>query len=538
MSNAITALQSQVITDPADILECDIAIVGSGMGGGTLAYALKDSGAKVLIIEQGDFLPAERENWSAEAVHAEGRYKNSAAWHDRTTGNDFVPGNYHYVGGSTKLYGATLPRFRECDFREIEHPDGTSPAWPFTYDELEPHYGEAERMFWVHSNKGEDPTDPWRSTDYPFPGVPHEGAMARLVDSARQQGLHPFAAPQSINWKPGGPCVLCDTCDSFACMVDAKGDADVAAVRPALRSGNVQLLTNAEVTRLDTDASGRTVTHARITHNGRSIAVKAGRFVIACGAANTASLLLRSASSTHPNGLANTSDQVGRNYMAHVTTFFLAIDPRRKNEAVYQKTIGINDWYEAGPTTKYPLGNVQGLGKLRGPMAKRGKPWVPMPILEEVTKYTLDLFIQTEDLPLPENRVTVNSRGQVEIERRETNLSAHRELIKRMKKVVRRAGFPVVLTQSLGVEATSHQCGTARMGHDPATSVVDENLKAHDLDNLWIADSSTFPSSAAVNPAITVAALSLRLGRSGQLTPGEQCSPVTARSAATNSRAH
>jgi choline dehydrogenase-like flavoprotein len=518
MSTAVAALQSQIVTEPPDVLETDIAIIGSGMGGGSLAYALRDSGAQVLIIEQGDFLPVERENWSFDAVHTRGRYKNSAVWRDATTGKDFVPGNYHYVGGSTKLYGATLPRFRECDFGAVEHVDGTSPAWPIGYADLEPFYGQAENMFWVHSNKGEDPTDPWRSTDYPFPGVPHEGAMARLVESAKKQGLHPFSAPQALDRRPGGSCVLCYTCDSFSCMVDAKGDADVAAVRPALMSKNVRLMTNAEVLRLDTDATGRRVTAAQIRHGDRRIQVRANRFVVACGAVNTAALLLRSASSTHPRGLANSSDQVGRNYMAHVTTFFLAIDPRRKNEAVYQKTIGINDWYTAGPSNKFPLGNVQGLGKLRGPQAKMSKPWVPMPVLDAITEYTLDLFIQTEDLPRQENRVFLSASGQVCLTRRETNVSAHQDLIAKMKKVVRRAGFPLVLTRSLGVEATSHQCGTARMGDDGATSVVDANLRAHDVDNLWIADSSVFASSAAVNPAITVAALALRLGQSAELT--------------------
>ena len=520
MTIAVAELQSQLLSDPPDVVDTDIAIIGSGMGGGTLAYALRDCGANVLIVEQGDFLPVERENWSFEAVHTRGRYKNSAAWCDATTGKDFVPGNYHYVGGSTKLYGATLPRFRECDFGEIEHIDGVSPAWPISYADLEPYYGAAEHIFWVHANKDEDPTDPWRSTDYPFPGLAHEGAVAKLVDAARRQGLHPFAAPQALDRRPGGSCVLCYTCDSFACMVDAKGDADVAAVRPALRAAtkNVRLLTNAEVTQLNTDTTGRTVTAAQILHHGRRIQVRAKRFVVACGAVNTAALLLRSQSPTHPRGLANTSDQVGRNYMAHVTTFFLAIDPRHPNEAVYQKTLGINDWYTAGPTNRYPLGNVQGLGKLRGPQAKLGTPSVPLPILDEVTRFTLDLFIQSEDLPLADNRVTINSTGQIALTRRVTNLAAHKDLIKRMKSVVRKAGFPIILTRNLGVEATSHQCGTARMGHDPATSVVDADLRAHDLDNLWIADSSPFPSAAAVNPALTVAALALRLAGSGALT--------------------
>jgi choline dehydrogenase-like flavoprotein len=520
MSTAVADLQSRIVTNPPDVIDTDVAIIGSGMGGGSVAYALRDSGARVLIIEQGDFLPLERENWSFDAVHLRGRYKNSAPWRDASTGKDFVPGNYHYVGGSTKLYGATLPRFRECDFGNIAHVDGGSPAWPIDYADLEPFYAAAEHMFWVHGNKGEDPTDPWRSGDYPFPGLPHEGAMARLAEAARTQGLHPFAAPQALDRRPGGACVLCYTCDSFACMVDAKGDADVAAVRPALRaeSGNVRLVTNAEVVRLDTDATGRSVTAAQILYNGRRIQVRANRFVVACGAVNTAALLLRSRSATHPRGLANSSDQVGRNYMAHVTSFFLAIDPRHQNEAVYQKTIGLNDWYTAGPTTRYPLGNVQGLGKLRGPQAKLGTPWVPLPILDEVTKFTLDLFIQSEDLPLADNRVTLDGNGQIVLTRRATNMTTHRELIKRMKSVVRKAGFPVVLTRSLGVEATSHQCGTARMGDDPARSVVDAQLRAHDLDNLWVADSSPFPSSAAVNPALTVAALALRLADSGALT--------------------
>ncbi|MEV4129952.1 GMC family oxidoreductase [Nocardia sp. NPDC049707] len=518
MTDRLASIRKNILTDPPDILDYDIAIIGSGMGGASLAYALKDSSARVLIIEQGDFLPAERENWSAEAVHTAGRYKNSASWLDLVTGREFVPGNYHYVGGSTKLYGATLPRFREQDFGVLEHPDGESPAWPIRYSDLEPYYAEAERMFRVHANEGEDPTDPWRSTDYPFPGIPHEGAMARLVESARQQGLHPFCAPQSIDWRPGGTCVRCSTCDSFPCLIDAKGDADVSAVRPALTSPTVNLLTNAEVLRLECDPSGRRVARATVNHGGRSISVRAQRYVVACGAANTAALLLRSASSAHPTGLANSSDQVGRNYMAHVTTFFVAIDPRRKNDAVYQKTIGINDWYLPGPTNRYPLGNVQGLGKLRGPMAKKGRPWVPMPILEEATRYTLDLFIQSEDIPLADNRIALDESGRLTIHRHETNLSSHRELIRRMKKMCRRAGFPVILTQSLGVEATSHQCGTARMGHDPIANVLDADLKAHDLDNLWIADSSVFPSSAAVNPALTVAALALRLGRSSLLT--------------------
>jgi choline dehydrogenase-like flavoprotein len=520
MAISVESIRSQVIANPPDTLDTDIAIIGSGMGGGTLAYALRDCGARVLLIEKGDFLPVERENWSLESVHLNRRYKNSAPWHDPDTGKDFLPGNYHYVGGNTKLYGATLPRFREYDFQALEHIDGTSAAWPISYAELEPFYGQAEHMFWVHSNAGEDPSDPWRSTEYPFPGLAHEGATARLADSEREQGLHPFAAPQALDRRDGGACVLCYTCDSFACMVNAKGDADVCAVRPALQAQtkNVRILTNASVIRLETDSAGDQVTSAQIDHGERRITVRASRFVVACGAVNTAALLLRSGSPRHPRGLANSSDQVGRNFMTHLTTFVLGIDPRHKNEAVYTKTIGINDWYAAGPSTRYPLGNVQALGKLRGPQAKLGQPRVPIAILDEVTKYSIDLLAQSEDLPVPDSRVTLNKLGQVSLARRQTNTPSHRELVKRTSKMLRRAGFPIVLTRSLGVEATSHQCGTARMGDDPHTSVVDRGLRAHDVNNLWIADSSSFPASAAVNPALTIAALALRLGHSGAMT--------------------
>ncbi|GAA2312569.1 GMC oxidoreductase [Streptomyces violaceusniger] len=518
MTDIFHASQPSVVTSPAAEIDCDIVIIGSGMGGGTLAYALRDSGARVLIVEQGDFLPREIANWSPRAVHMRGRYKNSATWYEAATGRGFTPGNYHYVGGSTKMYGATLPRFREHDFEDVEHPDGVSPAWPLSYADLERHYTRAESIFWVHGLKGEDPTEPWRSTDFPHPPVPHDETVAEYVDSLRALGLSPFSLPTAIDYGPGGKCLWCATCDAFPCMVDAKGDADVAAVRPALKSPTVRLLTRTEVRRLDTNGTGKQVVSAHALHNGSPVRITAKRFVVSAGAANTAALLLRSASSGHPAGLSNASDQVGRNYMTHVTSFFLAVDPRHTNESVFQKTIGVNDWYNPGGDNRYPLGNVQGLGKLQGAMVKNARRMIPKAILDAVTHRTLDLFLQTEDLPLAENRVTLGSDGRLVLARRATNLSAHRELVKRMKAVSRKAGYPVALTQLLGIEASSHQCGTARMGVNPATSVVDPYCKSHDVDNLWIVDSSLFPSSAAVNPALTVASLALRVAESGQLT--------------------
>jgi choline dehydrogenase-like flavoprotein len=504
-----------VITEPGEQIECDIAIVGSGMGGATAAWALRESGARVLVLERGDFLPRERENWSARDVLQLGRYKNSDPWIDQT-GRSFVPGNYHYVGGSTKFYGATLPRMREHDFTAFPTEDGTSPAWPISYAELEPFYGQAEALYWVHGAEG-DPTEPWRSTAFPFPAVPHEPAIARVAERMARQGLHPFSLPQAVDSRAGGQCVLCRTCDAYPCMVDAKGEADVSAMRPALQSPTVRLLTHADVRAVATTEDGATVTHLDVRHHGRPVRVHASRYVMAAGAVQTAALLLRSREH-NPAGVANSSDLVGRNYMAHISSFVVGVRPGPEHHTVFQKTLGMNDYYRPGPDNEFPLGNVQGLGKLQGPSIKAARRWVPTDILEWMTRRSVDFFVETEDLPRPENRVWIDDRARIHLEWAPTNVASHHQLVDRMRTILRKAGYPLVFVQELGVEATSHQCGTARMGDDPATSVVDRDCRAHDVGNLWILDTSVFCSSAAVNPALTAAANVMRVIAGGGLT--------------------
>jgi choline dehydrogenase-like flavoprotein len=501
---------SVVPTDAGDAVECDIAIIGAGVGGATLAWALRESGARVLVIEQGDFLPRERENWSVRAVHREHRYKNSAKWIDDSTGEEFLPGNYHYVGGSSKLFGATMPRFREFDFGEVELADGTSPAWPISYAELEPYYTRAEQLYWVHSD-GDDPTEPPRSAPHPFPAVPHDPAIAKVATRLKKQGLRPFSLPQSVDWRAGGRCVMCGTCDAYPCMVDAKGDADICAMRPALESETVKLMTKASVSRILT--AGDAVSGLDVEREGRRLTVKAERYVAAAGAVNTAALLLRSA----PDGVANSSGMVGRNYMGHPTTFVIGSRPGRDLNITFEKTLGLNEWYTATADTPYPLGNVQSLGKLYGETIKAAKPWAPTALLSAICRRSVDFLAQSEDLPLPENRITVDTAGRIHLRWQPTGLEGHKELVSRTAKALRRCGFPFVFTQSLGIVATSHQCGTARMGTDAGDSVVDPNLRSHDLRNLWITDSSTFRSSAAVNPALTIAALALRTAEHGGL---------------------
>jgi choline dehydrogenase-like flavoprotein len=517
MSNSVAITNSAVISAQHRDLDCDVAIIGSGMGGATTAYALRDSGAKVVVIEQGDFLPRERENWMPQAVHQQSRYKNSAEWIDGLTGKPFVPGTYHYVGGCTKFYGATLPRFREADFSEMRHADGLSPAWPISYQELEPFYTEAERIFWVHSD-GDDPTEPIHSAGFPFPAVPHEPTIAELARRLRKQGLRPFSLPTAVDWRRQGRCVRCGTCDSYPCMVDAKGDADVAAIRPALNSGNVTLLTNATVKRIATRGQGNEISHLEVQGPDVRFNVRASRYVLAGGAVNSAALLLRSRDAASPDGVANSSGQVGRNYMAHISTFLVAARPGRETSAVFEKTLGINDWYLAGPTTEFPLGNVQGLGKLYGATIKAARPWAPLDVLNWILRRSVEFFIETEDLPLAENRVEIDSQDRIKLTRKPTNTGPHAELVKRTSRALRRAGYPFVFTQALDIAAASHQCGTIRMGTDAAANPLNRDCRAHDVENLWVLDTSVFPSSAAVNPALTAAANALRVVAGGHLS--------------------
>ena len=501
-----------VISEVGDRIDCDIAIVGSGVGGSTFAWAVRNSGARVLVLERGDFLPHEWQNWSPREIHERGRYKNSDPWLDRD-GREFTPGTYHYVGGCTKLYGAAMPRLRETDFGEVQTHDGTSPAWPIGYAELEPFYVQAERMYWVHGDES-DPTGPWRSAPYPFPPLPHEPPVAEVARRLERLGLKPFSMPIAVDRRDGGRCILCRTCDSFPCLLDAKGDAEVCALRPALESPSVRLLTRANVRTIRAADDGSRITGLEVRRDSRDMVVTASRYVVAAGAVNTAALLLRSRTASAGAGLANSSDQVGRNYMPHTKTFVLGVRPGRARDLVFEKTLGINDWYHAGPSNEYPLGNIQSLGKLQTSMIKPKRERVPRPILDWMTERSIEFFVETEDLPMPSNRVVLDGSGRIQLLWAATNTVPHVELVARISRALRRCGYPLIFSERLRIDAGSHQCGTARMGEDPATSVVDKHCRAHDVTNLWVVDASVFPSSGAVNPALTVAANSLRVAAS------------------------
>jgi choline dehydrogenase-like flavoprotein len=496
-------------TDAATITT-DIAIIGSGMGGGTMAYALRERGAKILIVERGGYLPREPENWSPRELFVAKRYRTTDPFLDGR-GKPFRPSIYHFVGGCTKVYGAALPRFRREDFGTLESEDGVSPAWPIDYDELEPYYTQAERLFRVHGTAGADPIEAGRSGPYPYPAVPHEPVIAEVADSFERQGLHPFPLPLGIDLREGGTCIRCKTCDAFPCQVLAKSDAEVCVTAPALESPDVSMLTGARAVALRTDPTGRRVTGLDIDLDGARRTIVASTYVVAAGAINSAALLLRSASDRHPNGLANATGLVGRNYMAHVNSALMAIRPK-VNETVFQKTLAVNDWYFGESNDKVGMGHAQLLGKLQGGMLEASVPLVPNRILGELANRSVDWYLMTEDLPDPENRVSLDPSGRIIVNWQVNNDRLHRRLVSSMASAMRRAGYPMVQTRRFGIDATAHQCGTARFGDDPSTSVLDPLCRSHDVPNLFVVDASFLPSSSAQNPALTVAAQALRVG--------------------------
>ena len=490
----------------------DVIILGSGMGGSTFAHALSGSELKVLIVERGDYLPREEANWSVQAVFGDKRYHNAESWIDGANGQPFKPGVFYYVGGNTKFYGAMLPRFRVEDFGEIRHAEGQSRAWPVSYDEFEPWYCRAEHLYRVHGVQGTDPYDPPRSQPYPYPGLTHDPALSRLEASLRRDGLRPFAMPAAVDYGEGRPCILCPTCDGYPCRVDAKCDAEICALRPALGGASIKLITRTRIDSLETSADGTRIIAALGQCDGESVRIEGARFVLACGAVNSTALLLRSSNPSHPRGLGNSSGLLGRNYMVHNSTFMLAVDPRERNTVSFQKTIGINDWYLQSDKSPIPLGNVQMLGKIREQMITGMRPWVPKAISRWITDHSVDLYLTSEDLPTIDNRMEWdNDRQTIKIFWQPNNLTAHFELVKKTKQALRHAGYPIIFTERMGIGTNSHQCGTAVMGKDSATSVLDTNCRSHDIVNLWLVDSSSFPSSAAVNPALTIAANAMRV---------------------------
>jgi choline dehydrogenase-like flavoprotein len=475
----------------------EFIVIGSGAGGGTIANVLARAGRKILILERGGFLPQEPDNWSPKSVFEDGKYVSPDTWYD-AHGKPFRPQSHYFVGGATKLYGAALFRLRPQDFGEIRRSSGISPAWPLSYDDMEPWYSEAEQMYQVHGEHGEDPTEGHSSQQYPHKPVPHSPRIAELASGLSAAGYHPFHAPSGVLLQQGGACIRCNTCDGFPCRVAGKADAETIAVRPILDLPNVTLITNAEVLYLTDDGANVGSVIARVNGEIREYRTNhTARVVLAAGAVNTAKLLLQSRT-------ANSSGQVGRNYMCHNSRAVLALG-LKPNTAMFQKTLAVHDFYDT-------LGSIQLLGKscteaMRG--ESRLAETVPGWTLDKVAAHSVDFWLMTEDLPLPENRVTLAPDGNIRLARTETNRWESSALYDELKHML---PHYVTVEKNIPLAAVAHQAGTCKIGEDPATSVLDVHCKAHDLDNLYVVDASFMPSVGAVNPALTVMANALRVG--------------------------
>jgi choline dehydrogenase-like flavoprotein len=506
----------------------DLIVIGSGPGGASLAQKVARTGKRILLLERGDYLPRSPANWDSQTVFVDAAYQTEEIWYG-TDGRSFRPGLHYYVGGNSKVYGAALFRLRERDFDEIHHKDGISPAWPLKYETFEPYYAEAERLFHVHGQRGDDPNEPPSNGPYPYPPVSHEPRIQELSDRLAAEGLHPFHLPLGIllderdgRATPTSICIRCDAFDGFPCLLNGKADAQVMCVDPALAAHpNLSLLTNAYVSRLETDPAGRAVSRVHVTRDGQDERYSADIVVVACGALSSALLLLRSANDRHPKGLANGSGQVGRNYMRHNQSVLMAL-LRQPNDTVFQKTLAVSDYYFGADDWNFPLGLIQMCAsshadQIRGEALPAWLEWVPEMPFEIMARHSMDFWLSSEDLPRPENRIYYDG-DRVVLAVTENNMEAHHRLKEKLKQMMNHAGaHPVLLERRLyfgkdiPIAGTAHQAGTARFGTDPAHSVLDLDCRAHELDNLYLTDASFFPSIGAVNPTLTIIANALRV---------------------------
>lgn len=499
----------------------DIIIIGTGAAGGTLVRTLAPTGKKILVLERGGFLPREKENWDSREVYGKDRYRTTEQWYDKA-GEPFRPFTHYFVGGNTKFYGSAHYRLREQDFEEVTHKGGISPAWPLKYKDFEPYYTQAEKLFNVHGLRHADPTDPPSDVPFPHPPISHEPHIAKIGEALKKKGLHPAYQPLGLKLNEANrelsECVRCETCDGFPCMVDAKADGDVNGIRPTMFHTNVTLKTHAKVNRLRTDATGKKVTAVEAEINGKDHLFYADIVVVSAGALNSAVLLLRSANDQHPDGLANSSGLVGRNFMRHKICAIVALGIK-PNRTVYPKTMAVNDFYWGEEGFPYPMGHVQTLGNINEDRAATNSPpfipskLIPMAVFKAAADRTTPWFLMGEDLPDENNRIYVREDGKIVLDYTPNNEDAFNRLIARWKEILKSIDpLSVLFTTEMTLKDIGHQCGTCRFGENPDTSVLDLNCRTHDIDNLYVVDGSFFPSSAALNPTLTIIANAIRVG--------------------------
>ena len=509
----------------------DVIIIGSGAGGGTLARHLAPSGKRILLLERGDWLPREPQNWSAGDVFVDNRYVSPDTWYD-ADGKAFQPQVHYCVGGATKLYGAALYRLRAEDFGELRHHGGISPAWPISYEEMEPYYTKAEQLYEVHGARGEDPTEPPASAPYPHPAVSHEPRIQQLSDDLRGDGLHPFHAPCGVMLDEGNmpysACVRCSTCDGFPCLVHAKSDAEVLGVRPALEHANVTLLTNATAVALSTD-SGRHVGHRgrrRARRRARDLRRRHRRRLVRRRQHGQAAARARP-TSKHPNGLANGSDQVGRNYMFHNSQAVLAIS-KEPNPTVFQKTLGrqrllLRERRVGVPDGQHPDGRQVG----RPTMYRGEKPLMtklaPVRTLAEGGRRARGrlLALDRGSAAAREPRDASTARASVTLSYKPTNDAARDRLLEQLRSLLGHLGMHEHhLIPPLGLPGEQDPGRRRRPpgGHVPLRlrprllgARTPTAGRTSSTTSTWSTRASS-RASGAVNPALTAMANALRVG--------------------------
>lgn len=480
----------------------DVIIVGTGAGGGTLTRKLAPTGKKILVLERGEFLEKESSEFVEVEVFKKEDYQASEHWYDNV-GESFHPQTCYSVGGNTKMYSGALLRMREKDFEAVQHQDGISPEWGLKYQDFEPYYTEAEKLYRVHGKAGDDPTEPSRSEEYPFSHLEHEANIQDLGDRLSKYGLHPTYLPIGLGDQ-------------------GRTDSEDTGVTPAIQaSDNVTLKTAAKVVCLHTNPSGSMVKAVEAEIGGQSYLFMGDIIVLACGAINSAALLLRSANEKHPQGLANSSDLVGRNLMKHLMTVILQQSPQ-PNSGLFQRTLYINDFYWGDDNFTYPMGHIQNSGGIlqdvifskSPPILSVAAKLMPGFGLKQLAKRSIGWWLQTEDLPNPNNRVTIKG-SKLYLDYTPNNVEAHDRLLYRWQEVLKatdKQSRGIHPYGSTPIQVVAHQCGTCRFGEDPKSSVLDLNCRTHDLNNLYVVDSSFFPSNPAVSPALTVIANALRVG--------------------------
>ncbi len=482
----------------------DVIIVGTGAGGGTLARKLAPTGKKILVLEQGEFLEKESSQLVDVEVFKKESFYAPEQWYEEE-GDTFFPQTSYSVGGNTKIYSGVLQRMREKDFEKVQHQDGISPEWEVKYQDFEPYYTEAEKLYQVHGKAGDDLTEPARSEDFPLPTVDSEPQIEDICTRISKQGLNPAYLPIGVG-KQG------------------RTDSEDTGISPTIKVyDNVTLKTSAKVSRLFTNPSGKEVKGVEAQIGEQFYLFEADIIVLSCGAINSAALLLRSANEKHPKGLANSSDFLGRNLMKQLMTVLVQITST-PNSGLFQRTRYINDFYWGDEKFPYPMGHIQNSGGIlqdvifseSPPLLSVAAKLMPEFGLKQLAKRSIGWWLQSEDLPSPKNRVRVNiNSDKLYLDYTANNTEAHDRLIYRWIDVLKSIDGNKQTIYPRGeapIQVVAHQSGTCRFGEDTRTSVLNLNCQTHDIDNLYVVDSSFFPSISATSPALTVIANALRVG--------------------------